>query len=104
MTQNNTYYYAIHVIGWEGSRRRVKQCYLGPEKYIYVEKTTNPLSLSGYLDTDRFLRYVTQAINSYIVSATAKRKPEKLTNLLNVLKGLEEEIKKQLEVLGQVSS
>jgi hypothetical protein len=34
---NNTYYYAVHVIG-RGKDRKKRKCYLGPEKYIYNKK------------------------------------------------------------------
>jgi hypothetical protein len=52
---DHTYYYWVHT-SYEGGRRKVRRCYLGPKSYTYVEKL-NPLGLSGALDKDRFQRY-----------------------------------------------
>jgi hypothetical protein len=46
------YYYWVHETKVNGIRR-VKRCYLGPEKYYYGR-----IFLSGALDRDRFMRYV----------------------------------------------
>ena len=57
-----TYYYCRHPIN-DGGRRRFTKCYLGPKQYRYVEMANN-LGLSGFIDNERHLRYLTSIIDS----------------------------------------
>jgi hypothetical protein len=50
------YYYCRHVTV-EAKRRKEKRCYLGANRYEYVE-TFNRMMLSGLLDEERFRRYL----------------------------------------------
>jgi predicted nucleic acid-binding Zn-ribbon protein len=59
-TQHNVYNYCRHVT-WEGGKRRERKCYLGPDRYINVEKLHN-IDLAGCLDHERWFRYAEEAI------------------------------------------
>jgi hypothetical protein len=61
VVEKQTYYYVRHV-SFDGGRRSDHRCYLGPERYDYVEKTHH-LHLSGYLDEERFRRYAQELVD-----------------------------------------
>jgi len=46
----------------EYGKTKIKTCYLGAEKYDYVERFQN-LMLSGLIDKDRFRRYMLELID-----------------------------------------
>ena len=56
----NVYNYCRHVT-WEGGTRRERRCYLGPDRYINVEKL-HDIDLAGYTDPERWFRYAEEAI------------------------------------------
>jgi DUF1365 family protein len=76
------YLYCRH-IWYEGKKRKERKCYLGAEKYVYVEPFQG-LGLSGLFDKERFKRYVETLIY-------------KLTE--EELEWLAEVVKKRLEVV-----
>ena len=53
------YYYAVHYYR-EGSRRRVRKCYLGPREYVYASLThaREGLRFRGLVDPMRVLDYL----------------------------------------------
>ena len=56
-----SYLYAVHYMGVEGGRRRIRKCYLGPEdSYEYVSRlhSREGLVLRGVWDEDRILEYL----------------------------------------------
>ena len=74
-----TYFYCYHC-RIEDGKRRVWKCYLGPEKYVNVERFQE-LGLSGLTDKDRFRKYLQNLLD--------RLEPEDL-------KWLAEEIKSRL--------
>jgi len=92
---NRIYYYAVHVI--DSKRvcgkivRRIRKCYLGPEKYVYVSKlhSIEGLVLRGLVDNYRLVEYL-ETITKYVISVgieprTWKRIKEILTRTLEKL-------------------
>jgi hypothetical protein len=52
----HTYHYCIHITKING-KRKVRRCYLGAEKYDYVERFQK-LTLTGLTDEQRYIRYL----------------------------------------------
>jgi hypothetical protein len=61
---NRIYYYFVHVKR-QGPRRRVRKCYLGASRYVYVERFQN-IGLAGLADEKRFERYVSNVAENLI--------------------------------------
>jgi len=65
-TKHNTYVYAAHEIK-ENGKRKIRKCYLGPEKeYNYVSRMQKGLVLRGLIDENRELEYLEELIESLI--------------------------------------
>jgi hypothetical protein len=58
-----TYYYAVHYLGREAGKVRTKKCYLGPQRYEYVERL-HAMELAGAIDKQRFKRYLHEVLDS----------------------------------------
>ena len=98
------YYFAVHETRVQG-RRRVRKCYLGPDRYVHAE-LFNPLGLSGLVAGEvRFLQYIA-AINNLIDKFVENMDREKTEELLKALRELnatlqrlEHKLEKKLEEL-----
>ena len=86
----HVYYYAVHETRF-GKQRKIKKCYLGAERYQYVEMF-NPIGLAGLVDGSRFARYIDNIINA--ADAMLPESIEKLRELLETLNALETTIAK----------
>ena len=64
---SQTYFIAVHYEGYQKVggkvKKKVRKCYLGPREYILVEKL-HGLDLAGLIDSERFKRYVREALDS----------------------------------------
>lgn len=60
--EGHVYLYCVHQKSEMGKRRKWR-CYLGAEKYDYVERF-NPLDLAGLYDKERFMRYMKRLLDS----------------------------------------
>ena len=62
---SQTYYVAVHYLGYDSSakRKKVKKCYLGPREYVNVEKL-HGIGLAGLIDRARFKRYLREVVES----------------------------------------
>ena len=91
-----TYLYAVHYLGRERGKKRVRKCYLGPvDDYEYVSRLHFPegLRLRGLSDPDRALAYLDALIN-YIrnieLSPSLRQQlAERFERLAKVLRGEE---------------
>jgi hypothetical protein len=79
-----TYYYAVH--GWgeakkgKGKRNTIA-CYLGPKGYVYAE-TTNQLTLAGFVDEQRYIRYVINLLEELDEKTITNAERSNLVNLV----------------------
>ena len=97
---NNVYWVAVHYLGRDRKgRKQIRKCYLGPHKYIYVERL-NWLGLAGAVDPARYIRYLTLALAKINITPENIHDVEKaLTRLKKQIQTIEEKIKtiKQLQ-------
>jgi hypothetical protein len=86
---HHVYYYAVHYLGREAGKVRIKKCYLGPERYEYVERL-HAMELAGAIDKQRFRRYLHEVLDSIEPS---------LEELLDVMRELAERALEEAEGL-----
>jgi len=69
---NRVYLYAVHYIGVENGKKKIRQCYLGAEDgYVYVTKLHSDLGLllKGLHDKKRVFEYFTRLVEDIIEGA-----------------------------------
>jgi cell fate (sporulation/competence/biofilm development) regulator YlbF (YheA/YmcA/DUF963 family) len=109
---NQVYYYAVHYLGYERTpdgriRKKVKRCYLGPEKYIEVSKLHSDLGLTlkGLMEEGRERDYMEALVRSVRDRMRGGRlTAEKARELAAVFSRFSEELKELARELSEYAS
>lgn len=80
---DRVYLYTVHE-SREHGKRRIKKCYLGPDKYRYVSKLHSPegLVLRGLHDQDRVIDYLESLLQYLLEEKNSLKHLENITFML----------------------